>query len=147
MTMNQKTDIILVEDDPSDAGLIIRALKKNNILNGFLHFENGEEILEYIFASGKYGQRNISEVPKVILLDLKMPKVGGLEVLKRIKSDERTRTIPVVLLTSSQEDKDIIEGYKLGANSYIVKPVDFESFVKAVSDVGLYWLLSNQPPL
>lgn len=145
-TMNQKTDIILVEDDLSDAGLTIRALSKNNILNGFIHFQNGEEALEYIFATGKYSGRNVNELPKVILLDLKMPKVGGLEVLKRIKSDERTRVIPVVLLTSSREDKDIKEGYNLGANSYIVKPVEFENFVKAVSDVGLYWLLANQAP-
>lgn len=144
--VNEKTDILLVEDNPSDAELTIRALRKNSIINKLLHLQDGEEALEYIFATGKYTGRNIDEIPKVILLDVKMPKISGLEVLKKIKSDERTRIIPVVLLTSSKEDNDIQEGYKLGVNSYIVKPVDFDNFVKAVSDVGLYWLLVNQPP-
>jgi two-component system response regulator len=144
--MNEIYDIILVEDNASDAELTIRALKKNNISSKLLHLEDGEEALEYIFATGKYEGRNIEERPKVILLDVKMPKITGLEVLKKLKSDERTRTIPVVLLTSSKEDNDIAEGYKLGVNSYIVKPVEFDNFVKAVSDVGLYWLLVNQPP-
>lgn len=144
--MHQKIDILLVEDNPSDAELTIRALRKNNIINALLHLQNGEEALEYIFATGKYTGRNIDEIPKIILLDLKMPKIDGLEVLKKIKSDERTKIIPVVLLTSSKEDKDIIDSYKLGVNSYIVKPVDFGNFVKAVSDLGLYWLLVNQPP-
>ncbi len=144
--MHQKIDILLVEDNPSDAELTIRALRKNKIINALLHLQNGEEALEYIFATGKYTGRNIDEIPKIILLDLKMPKIDGLEVLKKIKSDERTKIIPVVLLTSSKEDKDIIDSYKLGVNSYIVKPVDFGNFVKAVSDLGLYWLLVNQPP-
>lgn len=144
--MNQKNDILLVEDNPSDAEMTIRALRKNNIINGILHLQNGEEALEYIFATGEYSERNIEEIPKIILLDLKMPKVNGLEVLEKIKSDERTKIIPVVLLTSSKEDKDITDGYKLGVNSYIVKPVEFENFVKAVSDIGLYWMLINQPP-
>ena len=144
--MNDKVDIILAEDNPNDAELAIRALRKNNIANNLLHLENGEEVLEYIFATGRYQARNKEEIPKVILLDLKMPKVNGLEVLKKIKSDERTKLIPVVLLTSSREESDIMEGYKLGVNSYVVKPVGFENFVKAVSEIGLYWLLLNQSP-
>lgn len=144
--MSEKNEIVLVEDNESDAELTIRAFKKNNILNKLIHLQDGQEALEYIFATGKYSERNINELPKVILLDLKMPKVGGLEVLKKIKSDDRTKIIPVIILTSSKEDKDIIEGYKLGVNSYIVKPVGFENFAKAVSEIGLYWLLLNQPP-
>src|SRR3989337_397453 len=135
--MNERNDILLVEDSPSDAELTIWALRENNI-NGLLHLKNGEEALEYIFATGKYVDRNIDDLPKLILLDLKMPKINGLEVLKKIKSDERTKIIPVVLLTSSKEDNDILDSYKLGVNSYIVKPVEFENFVKAVSNVGLY---------
>lgn len=142
----QKIDILIVEDNTSDAEMTIRALRKNNIANHLLHLQNGEEALEYIFATGKYADRNISDIPKVILLDLKMPKVDGLEVLEKIKSDLRTKIIPVVLLTSSKEDKDIIDAYKFGVNSYIVKPVEFENFVTAVTDAGLYWLLTNQPP-
>lgn len=144
--MNEKKEIVLVEDSESDAELTIRALKKNNITNKLIHLQDGEEALEYFFATGKYSERNINDLPKVILLDLKMPKVGGLEVLKKIKSDDRLKIIPVIVLTSSKEDKDIIEGYKLGVNSYIVKPVGFENFVKAVSEIGLYWSLLNQPP-
>lgn len=144
--MEQKVDIIMVEDNASDAELATRALKKSNIVNGVLHLKNGEEALEYIFAEGKYTERDLRETPKIILLDLKMPKVSGLEVLRTLKSDERTKAIPIIILTSSSEDKDIREGYKLGANSYIVKPVGFESFLKAVSDIGLYWLLLNQHP-
>ncbi len=144
--MEQKVDIIMVEDSASDAELAIRALRKSNIVKGILHLKNGEEALEYIFAEGKYTERDLRETPKIILLDLKMPKVSGLEVLRTLKSDERTKAIPIIILTSSSEDKDIREGYKLGANSYIVKPVGFESFLKAVSDIGLYWLLLNQHP-
>lgn len=144
--MNGKIEIILVEDNSSDAELALRALKKNNILNPILHLQDGEEVLDYLFAEGQYQHRNINELPKLILLDLKMPKVDGLEVLQRIKSDERTKVIPVVLLTSSKEQKDIIDGYKLGVNSYIVKPVGFENFVKAISEIGLYWLVVNQSP-
>ena len=144
--MNEQNDILLVEDNLSDAELTIWALRKNNIVNGLLHLKNGEEALEYIFAAGKYADRNIDEIPKLILLDLKMPKINGLEVLKKIKSDERTKIIPVVLLTSSRQDNDITDSYMLGVNSYIVKPVEFENFVKAVSEVGLYWLLINQSP-
>lgn len=141
-----KVDIILVEDNPDDAELALHALKKNRIANSLLHLKDGEEALDYIFCRGQYEKRNISDIPKVILLDIKMPKVDGLEVLKRIKADPTIRIIPVVLLTSSKEEKDILESYQLGANSYIVKPVNFDSFVKAVSDLGLYWLLLNHTP-
>lgn len=144
--MEEKHDILLVEDNPSDAELTIRALKKSNIAGKLLHLQNGEEALDYIFATGKFSGRNAEDIPRVIFLDIKMPKISGLEVLKRIKSDERTRVIPVVLLTSSKEDNDIAQSYRLGVNSYIVKPVDFDNFVKAVSDTGLYWLSLNQPP-
>lgn len=144
--VNHQYEIILAEDNPSDAELTIRALKRNNIGNNILHLKDGEEVLDYLFGTGVYENRNLTEFPKVILLDLKMPKVDGLEVLKKIKSDELTKVIPVVLLTSSHEERDIIEGYRLGVNSYIVKPVGFENFVKAVSEIGLYWLLVNQPP-
>jgi two-component system response regulator len=124
----------------------MRALKKNGIANDLIHLKDGEEALNFIFCKGAYENRNFNEVPKLILLDLKMPKVDGIEVLRQIKSNEQTKIIPVVLLTSSKEDKDIIESYKLGVNSYIVKPVEFEGFVKAVSEMGLYWLLLNQSP-
>ncbi|MFT3705350.1 MAG: response regulator [Agriterribacter sp.] len=144
--MNDNYDIILVEDNPSDAELAIRALRKSHIVNSLLHLENGEEVLDYIFCTGQYKGRNINDIPKLILLDLKMPRISGLEVLQQIKSDERTKMIPVVLLTSSKEESDISNGYKSGANSYIVKPVEFESFLKAVSNTGLYWILLNQPP-
>jgi CheY-like chemotaxis protein len=144
--MYEKIDVLLVEDNPSDAELTIKALRKNKIINALLHLQDGEDALDYIFATGKYADRNMDDIPKIILLDLKMPKVDGLEVLTKLKSDQRTKIIPVVLLTSSKEEKDIVNSYKLGVNSYIVKPVEFDTFVKAVSDVGLYWLLVNQPP-
>lgn len=136
-------EILLVEDNESDAELTIRALKKKNIVNNIIHLKDGEEALEYIFGTGRYFDRNVANIPKVVLLDLKMPKVGGLEVLKKIKSDPKTSMIPVVVLTSSKEDKDVIEGYKLGVNSYIVKPVEFENFAQAVTDLGFYWVMMN----
>ena len=141
-----KIDIVLVEDNLNDAELTMRALKKNGIVNKLIHLKDGEEALNYIFCTGPYSNREINEIPKLVLLDLKMPKVDGIEVLNRIKSDERTRVIPVVLLTSSKEDKDIQGSYKLGVNSYIVKPVEFDGFMKAVANLGIYWLLLNQPP-
>lgn len=143
--MNQKTDIILVEDDDSDAELTIQSLKRNNLLHELIRFKNGEETLEYIFATGKYSKRNINDIPKVILLDLKIPRIGGLEVLRRIKSDARTQIIPVVVLTSSKEDEHMIEGYKWNVNSYIIKPVGFENFSNIVSSVASYWLSPKQP--
>jgi len=141
-----KVDIVLVEDNPDDAELAIRALKKSKVVNSLIHLKDGEEALDFIFCQGAYEKRNISDVPKVILLDIKMPKINGIEVLKRVKNNISTRIIPVVLLTSSKEEKDILESYQLGVNSYIVKPVNFDGFVKAVSELGLYWLAVNQPP-
>jgi|SRR5882724_2052686 len=142
----KEVEILLVEDNPSDVELTLRALKRHNLANKVYVVKDGAEALDFIFATGAYARRDIYNRPKVILLDLKLPKVDGLEVLDRIKSEERTKVIPVVVLTSSREEKDIVESYKLGVNSYIVKPVDFDKFVQAVSEVGLYWLLLNQPP-
>jgi len=139
-------EILLVEDNPNDVKLALHALKKNNIANRIEVVRDGAEALEFIFATGAYADRQNAENPRVILLDLKLPKVDGLEVLRQIKSDPRTRAIPVVVLTSSREESDIVESYNLGVNSYIVKPVDFEQFTEAVHTLGLYWLLLNQPP-
>lgn len=139
-------EIILIEDNPHDAELVLRALKKNGLANKVQLLEDGAEALDFIFATGAYAGRDLNNRPKLILLDLKLPKVDGLEVLRRIKGDERTRYIPVVVMTSSQEEKDIVESYSLGVNSYIVKPVDFDKFVQSVADLGLYWLLLNKVP-
>ena len=139
-------EILLVEDNANDAELALYALKKHHIANHVEIVRDGAEALDYVFCTGAYTHRRIEDVPKVILLDLKLPKVDGLEVLLRIKSDPHTRLIPVVVLTSSQEERDIVESYKLGVNSYIVKPVDFEQFVEAVRQLGLYWVLLNQAP-
>lgn len=144
--MNNKIQILLIEDNMNDAELTIRALKKNNLANELTHVRDGAEALDFIFAQGRYFDRKMDDIPNVIILDLKMPKVNGIEVLRRIKSDERTKKIPVVMLTSSKEDPDIEECYRLGVNSYVVKPVEFNHFVKAVSDLGLYWMILNQPP-
>jgi two-component system response regulator len=141
-----KVDIILVEDNPDDAELTRRALKKSGIVNCLTHLKDGEEALDFIFCKGTWSDRLSIENPKLILLDLKMPKVDGIEVLRQVKSDDRTKMIPVVILTSSNEDKDIAKCYDLGANSYIVKPVEIESFFRAVSNLGLYWVLLNQSP-
>jgi two-component system response regulator len=143
---NNNVRILLAEDNMNDAELTIRALKKNNLANKLMHVKDGAEALDFIFAQGKYSDRKVDDLPSVIVLDLKMPKVNGIEVLRRIKSDERTKRIPVVMLTSSKEDPDIQECYLLGVNSYVVKPVEFDKFVKAVSDLGLYWMILNQPP-
>ena len=139
-------EILLVEDSPSDAELAMRSLKKNNLANNVVHVADGEEALDFVFASGKYAERKIEDVPKVVLLDLKLPRVDGLEVLKVMKEDERTKSIPVVVLTSSREEHDLVTSYSLGVNSYIIKPVDFEKFSAAIRDLGLYWLVLNQPP-
>jgi two-component system response regulator len=142
----QIIEILLVEDNPYDAELALNALQKRHLANSIHHVEDGAQALDFIFARGKYVERIIENGPKIILLDLKMPKVNGLEVLRQVKADERTKKIPVVVLTSSKEDPDITTCYELGVNSYIVKPVDFDNFFKAVEDLGLYWLLLNQPP-
>ena len=139
-------EILLVEDNPMDAELTLRALKQHNLANNVQLVKDGAEALEYIFATGVYADRNMDHSPKVILLDLKLPEVDGLEVLCSIKSDERTKMIPVVVLTSSHEEKDVVESYNLGVDSYIVKPVDFDKFLKSVGELGLYWLLLNEPP-
>jgi two-component system response regulator len=141
---NREISVILVEDNMDDAALTIRALKKNNLANNLIHLQDGEEALDFLFAEGKYEGRSMDNIVKVILLDLKMPKVNGIEVLKRIKSDPKTKTIPVVVLTSSAEDPDIKKCYELGANSYIVKPVEFDNFSKTVADLGFYWMLTNK---
>jgi two-component system response regulator len=139
-------EILLVEDNPADVELTLRALKRYNLANKVHVVKDGAEALEYIFAEGAYAHRNIENAPKVVLLDLKLPKVNGLEVLRKIKADKRTKVIPVVVLTSSAEERDIVESYKLGVNSYIVKPVDFDKFLKAVQELGFYWVLLNKPP-
>lgn len=139
-------EILLVEDNPNDAEMAIRALKKNNLANNVHHVEDGAEALAYLFGTGKYAGRDVNSTPKVVLLDLKLPKVDGLEVLRRIKSGEATRTIPVVVLTSSKEERDLVDSYRLGVNSYIAKPVEFDKFVDAVKNLGLYWLLLNRMP-
>ena len=140
-------EILLVEDNITDAELTIRELKKHNMANNLVHVKNGEEALDFIFAMGKFaGTREVQYTPKVVLLDIQMPKVNGMEVLQKIKSDPRTRSIPVVILTSSKESPDIQKSYDLGANSYIVKPVNFEGFAQAIKNLGFYWLLINQPP-
>ncbi|HTP12887.1 MAG TPA: response regulator [Bacteroidota bacterium] len=146
MTENQIVEILLVEDNPSDAELTLRALKKNHLANSLVHVKDGATALDFIFGTGVYANRKLENGPRIILLDLKLPKVDGLEILKRVKADERTKIIPVVVLTSSKEERDIVESYKLGVNSYIVKPVDFEKFMKSVTELGLYWLLLNQQP-
>jgi two-component system, response regulator len=145
--MNSQVEILLVEDNIHDAEMTIRSLKKVNLANNLVHVKDGEEALDFIFAEGKFAGGDKINAPKVILLDIKMPKVDGIEVLRRIKSNECTRCIPVVIMTSSKEEQDIISSYELGVNSYVVKPVDFEGFAKAVSQLGFYWLITNQPPL
>jgi CheY-like chemotaxis protein len=143
---SNEVEILLVEDNPNDAELAIRALKTHNLANKLVWLKDGVEALDFIFAQGQYADRSINDVPKVVLLDLKLPRVGGLEVLEKVKSDKRTKTIPVVVLTSSSEERDIVTSYNLGVNSYILKPVDFDKFSDAVKEVGLYWLLLNKPP-
>jgi len=143
--MNDKV-ILLVEDNPDDEALTLRALKKNNILNEVVVAHDGVEALDYLFGTGTHAGRNPSHLPQVVLLDLKLPKVDGLEVLRRIRADERTKLLPVVVLTSSKEDQDLLKSYSLHANSYVRKPVDFTQFTEAVRQLGLYWLILNEPP-
>lgn len=141
----ESIEILLVEDNPSDAKLAHMALQESRIANKIIHLKNGAEALDYIFCEGEYASRNMDNHPRLILLDLKMPKINGIEVLRKIKSDTRTNTIPVVVFTSSNEDPDVEECYLLGVNSYIVKPVDFDQLMKAVNEIGLYWLILNRP--
>ncbi len=146
MSNSNPVEILLVEDNPEDLELTVRALRKSHLANNIHVARDGAEALEFIFCEGRYVERDFNNTPKLILLDLKLPFVDGLEVLQRIKGDPRTAAIPTVVLTSSKEQSDVVKSYKLGVNSYIVKPVDFEGFAKAVQDLGLYWLLLNQPP-
>jgi len=141
----EQVEILLVEDNPTDAELTMRALKKKNLANNLVWVKDGEEALDFIHCRGRYKDR-VNGTPKLILLDLKLPKIDGIEVLRDLKADIKTRTVPVVMLTSSQEERDIVESYQLGVNSYIVKPVDFDKFLEMVSQVGLYWSLMNKVP-
>ena len=144
--MKNEVDILLIEDNMNDAELAIRALEKHHLVNQLVHLKDGAEALDFIFAEGAFNHRDKTVIPKVILLDLKMPKVNGMEVLKKLKNDDFFKKIPIVILTSSKEDPDIQNCYDLGANSFIVKPVKFDEFVKVVSELGLYWMILNQPP-
>jgi len=146
MTTRQ-VEILLVEDNPDDVELTQHALRKENLANSIHVARDGEEALEFLFCSGPFEKRSFERPPKLVLLDLKLPKVDGMEVLRRLKGDPRTKAIPVVILTSSKEERDLVNGYGLGANSYIQKPVDFDQFRETVKNVGLYWLLINQPPV
>src|SRR5690606_13224297 len=146
MSDNTQTEILLVEDNPEDLELTQRALRKAKLANYIQVARDGAEALDYIFGEGAHAGRRVEDTPKLILLDLKLPKVDGIEVLRRIKADQRTHSIPVIILTSSKEQQDVAETYSYGANSYIVKPVGFESFAEAVKQIGMYWLLLNQPP-
>ncbi len=139
-------ELLLVEDNPSDAELTIRALRKHHLVNNLFHVKDGAEALDFIYCRGVFSHRAGMNLPKLIILDLKLPKVDGLEVLKILKNDEVFKMIPVVIMTSSREERDLVEGYRLGVNSYVVKPVEFENFVKAVADLGLYWMLLNEMP-
>jgi len=138
--------ILLVEDNPDDVELTLRALKKNNITNEIVVARDGAEALDYLHGTGACQGRDTNDMPTVVLLDLKLPKIDGIEVLRRIRSKEKTKLLPVVILTSSKEEKDLVDGYRLGANSYVRKPVDFNQFVDAVKQLGMYWLLLNEPP-
>jgi two-component system, response regulator len=139
-------DILMVEDNPNDEELTLHELRKYHLANRIHVVRDGQEALDYVFCTGRYANRQITDQPSVILLDIKLPYVDGLEVLRRVKQDERTRTVPVVMLTSSREERDLVESYRLGVNSYIVKPVDFDQFKESARTLGMYWLLLNRPP-
>jgi two-component system response regulator len=146
MTTIDDVEILLVEDNPNDVELTLRAFQKQNLAHKIFVVRDGAEALDFIFATGSYSSRNVENRPRVVLLDLKLPKIDGLEVLRKLKADPRTKSMPVVMLTSSQEERDVLESYKLGVNSYIVKPLDFSNFVHAVSELSLYWGLLNKLP-
>jgi two-component system, response regulator len=143
----QQIEILLIEDNPDDVELTLHALRRENLANNIRVVRDGEEALDLLFPDNSHGERSWETAPKLILMDLKLPKVDGMEVLRQIKADERTRTIPVVILTSSKEERDLVKGYGLGANSYIQKPVDFDEFRETIKRVGMYWLVINQPPV
>jgi CheY-like chemotaxis protein len=142
---SKQVEIVLIEDNPHDAELALRALKTYNLANDLIWLKDGVEALDFIFAQGQYSDRSIEDVPKVVLLDLNLPRINGLEVLEKVKSDVRTKGIPVVVLTSSSEERDIVTSYNFGVNSYILKPVDFDKFINAIREIGFYWLLLNKP--
>jgi two-component system response regulator len=144
---NGRVEILLVEDNPTDAELCVRSLKKHNLTNQLIWVKDGAEALDFLFARGSYSGRNPNQAPKVVMLDLRLPKVDGLEVLRQIRGDERLKELPVVVLTSSKEDRDVAESYRLGANSFVSKPVEFTEFADAVAKLGLYWVLINKPPM
>jgi CheY-like chemotaxis protein len=146
MDNHSEVEVLLVEDNPRDAEMALRTLRKRNLANNIVHVKDGEEALNWLFGIGVFAGRDPSNHPKVVLLDLKLPKVDGLEVLRAIRADERTQFIPVVVMTSSREERDVIDSYKLGVNSYVVKPMDFESFSTAVAELGHYWVLVNHEP-
>jgi len=141
-----RMEILLVEDNPADAEMTLRALRRNNLANKVHWVKDGEQALDFMFRTGAYADREPGTVPKLIMLDIKMPKVDGIEVLRRVKANEETRTVPVVVMTSSNEERDVVESYRLGVNSYIVKPVQFESFLETVAKIGLYWVITNRVP-
>ncbi len=145
--MSAQVEILLVEDSPEDADLALHALRKGMLVNTIFVVHDGEEALDFIFCRGVFADRSFNDPPKLVLLDLKLPKVNGIQVLKEVKGDPRTRLIPIVILTSSKEERDLVAGYDLGANSFIQKPVDFEQFQETVKSVGLYWMVTNQPPV
>jgi two-component system, response regulator len=142
----EQIEILLVEDNPADAEMTLRALRRNNLANKVYWVKDGEQALDYMFRNGAYAERGPNIEPKLILLDIKMPKVDGIEVLRRLKANETTRTVPVVVMTSSNEERDVVESYRLGVNSYIVKPVQFEAFLETVAKIGLYWVITNRVP-
>jgi two-component system, response regulator len=146
MTLSEPIEILLAEDNIEDAEMTLRALRRNNLANHVHWVKDGEEALEYLFSTGRYADRTLACPPKLVLLDIKMPKVDGIEVLKRLKADAATRGIPVVVMTSSNEERDVVDAYRLGVNSYIVKPVQFDAFVETVAKIGMYWVLTNRVP-
>src|SRR5581483_3862016 len=147
MTANSSVDILLVEDNPDDLELTLHALRREHLANNIFTVRDGEEAIDFLFCSGNFKDRSFDHPPRVVLLDLKLPKLNGLEVLKRLKDDPRTRSVPVVILTSSKEESDLVASYNLGANSYVQKPVDFDRFRDIVKNTGLYWMVTNQRPL
>lgn len=146
MSDEAAVEILLVEDNPTDAELTLRALRKNNLANHVVIVRDGAEAIDFLYAQGAYSHRDVNQRPRLVLLDIRLPKISGLEVARRLKGDERMRSIPVVMLTSSTEERDVIESYEIGVNSFIVKPVEFDKFVQAVSELGLYWMLMNKVP-